>query len=159
MNDSAHTRRKFLVIVDDTPECRVALRFASARARNTGGGVMMLRVIAPAEFEHWASVRNLMREEAREEAESLLQGLASEVNSWAGVLPEIAIREGRPRDEILKLLEEDPGVRILVLGASSEGDDPGPLVSDLAGRHAGNMRVPVTVVPGNMTREQIDEVT
>lgn len=159
MNTTAQTRRKFLVVVDDTPECRVALRFASARARNTGGGVMMLRVIEPAEFEHWAAVRNLMREEAREEAEALLQGLATEVNGWAGVLPEIATREGRARDEILKLLEEDPGIRILVLGASPEGDNPGPLVTDLAGRLAGSMRVPVTVVPGNMTSQQIDEVT
>lgn len=162
MNETAEKksqRRSFLVVVDDTPECRVALRFASMRAKKTGGGVVLLHVIEPADFQHWMAVENLMREEAREEAELLLQGLAAEVHEWAGITPEYRIREGRKQDEILALLEAEPSIRVLVLGASPEAEGPGPLVSRLAGQISGSMPVPITVVPGNMTPEQIDEVS
>ena len=158
--DSEQTeRRSFRVVVDDTPECRVALRVASMRARKTGGGVVLLHVIEPADFQHWMAVENLMREEAREEAEQLLQGLAAEVNDWAGITPEYRIREGRKQDEIMALLEAEPSIRVLVLGASPDKEGPGPLVSRLAGQISGSMPVPITVVPGNMTPEQIDEVS
>ena len=152
-------RRSFLVVVDDTPECRVALRFARMRAQKTGGGVVLLYVIEPADFQHWMAVENLMREEAREEAEQLLQGLAAEVNEWSGIMPEYRIREGRKQDEILALLAEEPSIRVLVLGASPNKEGPGPLVSRLAGQISGSMPVPITVVPGNMTPQQIDDVS
>ncbi len=152
-------RRSFLVVVDDTPECRVALRFASVRAKNTGGGVVLLHVIEPADFQHWMAVENLMREEAREEAEELLQGLAAEVHDWAGITPEYRIREGRKLDEILALLAAEPSIRVLVLGASPDAEGPGPLVSRLAGQISGSLPVPITVVPGNMTPEQIEDVS
>lgn len=152
-------RSKFLVVVDDTPECRTALRFASRRARGTGGGVVLLRVIEPADFQHWAAVEKLMREEAREEAEKLLTALASQVNESAGIMPEYTIREGHPAEQILALIEEDKSIRILVLGASPDKEGPGPLVSRLAGQMSGSMRVPITLVPGSLTNEEIDEVT
>ncbi len=151
-------RRNFLVVVDDTPECRVALRFACMRAHRTGGGVVLLRVIEPADFQHWIAVENLMREEAREAAEELLQGLAGEVYDYSAITPEYRIREGRVDDEILALLAEEPSIRILILGASPDAAGPGPLVSRLAGQVSGSMPVPVTVVPGNMTAEQIDDL-
>jgi nucleotide-binding universal stress UspA family protein len=153
------TRRKFLCVVDDSPECRLALRFAFRRAARTGGGVVLLYVIEPADFQHWVAVENLMREEAREAAEEVLHTLADEVSQWSGIMPEFAIREGRKEDEVIALLEAEPEIRVLVLGASAEKDGPGPLVSALAGPMSANMRVPVTVVPGNLTIEQIDEIT
>ena len=153
------TRRKFLCVVDDSPECRLALRFAFRRAARTGGGVILLYVIEPADFQHWMAVENLMREEAREVAEEVLQTLADEVNEWSGIMPEFSIREGRKQDEVLALLEEEPEIRLLVLGASAEKDGPGPLVTALAGPLSANMRVPVTVVPGNLNIQQIDEIT
>ena len=152
-------RRKFLCVVDDSPECRLALRFAFRRAARTGGGVILLYVIEPADFQHWMAVENLMREEAREAAEEVLQTLADEVNEWSGIMPEFSIREGRKQDEVLALLEEEPEIRLLVLGASAEKDGPGPLVTALAGPLSANMRVPVTVVPGNLNIQQIDEIT
>ena len=152
-------RRNFLVIVDDTPECRLALRFAGRRAKRTGGGVMLLKVVEPADFQHWMTVENLMREEAREEAEELLQALAVEVSDLTGIVPEYRIREGNRVDEILALIEEEQGIRLLVLGASADTEGPGPLVSRLAGQMAGSMRIPVTIVPGNMTPAEIDDVT
>ena len=153
------TRRKFLCVVDDSPECRLALRFAFRRAARTGGGVVLLYVIEPADFQHWMAVENLMREEAREAAEEVLQTLADEVSQWSGIMPEFSIREGRKQDELLVLLDEEPEIRLLVLGASAEKDGPGPLVTALAGPMSANMQVPVTVVPGNLSIEQIDEIT
>ncbi|MDP6346284.1 MAG: universal stress protein [Alphaproteobacteria bacterium] len=152
-------RTKFLCVVDDSPECRLALRFAFRRAARTGGGVVLLYVIEPADFQHWMAVENLMREEAREEAENIVQTLAEEASKWSGIMPEFVIREGRKQDEILALLEEAPEIRLLVLGASPDKEGPGPLVSALAGQFAASMRVPITVVPGDLTMDQIDAVT
>lgn len=151
--------RKFLIVVDETPECRVALRFAARRALATGGGVTLLYVVEPAEFQHWMTVGDLMEQEAREEAERVLQGLATEVNTSVGITPELVVRVGRRRDELISLIESDPGIRILVLGAAPGPEGPGPLVSALAGQLSGEFRIPITVVPGNLTEQQIDELT
>src|SRR5215470_2232358 len=116
-------RRKFLAVVDQTPECRVALRFAARRAQHTGGLVTLLYVIAPADFQQWAGVERVMRQEAREEAEGHLQNAARRINDMTGAMPELVIREGRPADEIRALLKEDQAISILILaaGTSSEG--------------------------------------
>lgn len=104
----ASSNRVFLVVVDDTPEMDVALRFACLRARNTGGRVALLYVVEPADFQHWMSVGNLMREEARSEGEQLLQKLAGSVNEQTGALPILYVREGSRREELLNLLDEEP---------------------------------------------------
>jgi len=153
------TKRKFLCVVDDSPECRLALRFAFRRAARTDGGVILLYVIEPADFQHWMAVETLMKEEARDEAETILQTLADEVSRWSGIIPEFAIREGRKLEQLLALLDDEPEIRLLVLGASTDKDGPGPLVSTLAGPQLGQLRVPITVVPGTLSIDQIDEVT
>lgn len=152
----AHTRRKFLVVVDRTPECRLALRFAARRAQHTGGIVMLLFVVTPAEFQQWAGVQRLMREEAMQDAQHALKEAADLVNDIVGSLPEQVIREGRPVDEIRALLSEDRAISILVLGSGTSKDGPGPLVALIAGPAAGAYPIPVTVVPGNLTDEQVD---
>lgn len=154
-------RHKWLVVVDDTTEVRLALRFAARRARNVGGRVTLLRVIQPSEEvqEHWLSVAEQLREEAREAAEHLLSDIAQQVQQETGLVPELIIREGNSKDELLKLIESDPAIRILVLAAAPGPGGPGPLVTALAGQMSGNMRVPVTVVPGSLTNEEIDELT
>ena len=159
MAESETRLRKFLVYVDETPECRLALRFACRRAKHTGGGVTLLRVVIPGDVQHWMAVEDRMREEALEEAEQLLHTLAGEVNVSADIMPELVVREGNPRDAILAHIEEDEDIRILVLGAATGSEGPGPLVSLLAGKMAGTMHIPVTVVPGNLTETQIDELT
>lgn len=150
---------KFLVVVDDTPESRVALRFAARRAGRVGGGVVLLNVVEPPDFQHWMGVGEVMREEAREEAERLLQSLAGEAHEDTGIRAELVIREGEKREQLLDLIEEDPSIRILVLGASPEKGGPGPLVKSLAGELSGSFRIPITVVPGTLTDEQIDLLT
>jgi hypothetical protein len=160
MNDSAsHRRTKFLAVVDDTPESSSALRYCCRRAKNTGGSVILLRVLEPADFQHWVSVQEIMQEEARQEAEELMAKLTQDVFHLTGVMPEVVIREGSRLDETLTLIDEDPDIRILVLGASTNKEGPGPLVSKLSGQMAGELHVPLIIVPGGMSPEAIDAVT
>lgn len=151
--------RTFLVVVDETEEMKVALRFACRRARSTGGRVALLYVIEPADFQHWQAVGDLMREEARSEGEQLLQKLAAQVNELVGSIPILHVREGKVRDELFKLLDEEPSISILVLGANPGARGPGPLVSALTGKMIGKLPVPITIVPGNLTDEEIDGIS
>ncbi len=151
--------RVFLVVVDQSEEMRVALRFAARRAMRTGGRVALLLVQEPAEFQHWVAVGDLMREEAREEAEGLMQRLSAEVKEWSGNFPVVHMREGDARVELEKLLDEEPSISILVLATSTESGAPGPLISHLVGKGSGSLRVPVTIVPGSLTDEEIIAIT
>ena len=153
------SNRTFLVVVDETEEMQVALRYASRRAKATGGRVALLYVVDPSEFEHFMGVREIMREEKRQEAEQTLQKLADVVVEDSGQIPVVYLKEGNRRDELLKVLDEEPAISILVLGAGTGPDGPGPLISHLIGKAAGNIRVPITIVPGNLTQEQLDAVT
>jgi nucleotide-binding universal stress UspA family protein len=157
MNDAAPAQeRVFLVVVDETEELHVALRYAARRAQHTGGRVALLYVIEPTELQHWGAVEDLMREERREEAEAVLQKLAAEVTETAGTMPIIYIREGRRRDELLALIDEEKGISVLVLAASPGAEGPGPLVSALTGKLAAKLRLPLTIVPGGLSERQID---
>ena len=154
----AENKRKLLVIVDDTPECRKSLRFASRRASRTGGIVLMLRVIHPSDFQDWLAVEERMRQEARDEAKDLLSRLRNEIEDQWGVESESMILEGKTDKVIMSLIDESLEIKILVLGSASGADGPGPLVSKLVGSSSG-IRIPVTVVPGDLTDEQIDELS
>lgn len=151
--------RIFLVVVDESVEMPVALYYASRRAMRTGGRVALLRVIPKEESHGLASVAALMKEEARQEAEQLLQRMARTVIEVTGAIPVIYILEGSVRDELLQLIDDDPTISILVLAAGTGPEGPGPLTSYLAGKAAGRLRIPVTVVPGSLTREQMDAIS
>lgn len=152
-------KRIFLVVVDDTEEMKVALRFACGRARHTGGRVALLYVLEPNDFQHWMAVGDLMRQEARSEAEKLLQRHAAHVQEWAGSMPVLFLREGTRHESLMSLIEEEPSISILVLGASTGQGGPGPLVSALTGKLMGKLRVPITVVPGNLSEQEIDSIS
>jgi nucleotide-binding universal stress UspA family protein len=150
------SRRKFLVVIDQTPECKVALRFAARRAQHTGGIVSLLCIVSPASFQQWAGVERLMQDEAQEEAERLLHDAAKTVNEITGTMPELVIREGAIAAEVLGLIKEDKDISILVLASSSGTESPGPLVSMIAGPVSKSYPLPVTVVPGSLSDEAID---
>ena len=150
--------RVFLTVVDDSPERAVALRYACLRARKSGGRVALLRVTEPPEGQEWAGIGALMQEERRQEAEQLLSALAAQVGEITGGLPLLLIREGDAVEEVLATLAEDPRISILVLATATEGG-PGPLVTALTGRHAGRLRCPMTIVPGEMEDAELDRVT
>lgn len=151
--------RTFLCVVDDSEELSQALRFACRRAVNTGGRIALLYVIEPTEFQHWMAVGDRMKEEAREGAEELIQVVASVVQKRTGHTPVVYIREGKAEEELIKLIDEQTDISLLVLGASTGPEGPGPLVSYLLKEKAGTLRVPVTVVPGGLTDEQIDAIS
>ena len=158
--DAAQQPNVFLVVVDNTPEMQVALRFASLRAKRTGGRVGLLRVVRKADFQHWAAIGNLMREEAREEAEQLLQEYAATVTELTGgEMPILYIKEGDTKSALVQLIDEDSQIRILVLAAATGKRGPGPLINFLMKKIIDKLRIPVTIVPGGLSNDQIDTLT
>lgn len=150
--------RKFLVVLDDSRECLNAMRFAAMRAAHTGAGVEILSIIPPDEFNHWIGVSELMREEARERIHAHFEVFAKWMRDKQGVDPELVIREGEPVQEILAQVREDPEIGVLVLGAGTDSKGPGPLVTQLT-RQSGSLPIPVTLVPGDMSKEKLEAIT
>src|ERR1700761_6574707 len=152
---SSRAPRKFLVVVDKTPEHKVALRFATRRAQHTSGRVTLMCPATPPDFQQWKGVEEIMRDEAHAEAEAMLFEAAKTVNELAGIMPELVIPYGVTTDCLLALLKEDKDISILVLASGIAKEGPGPLVSMFGTAVQG---IPVTIVPGNFTDEQIDSL-
>ena len=150
-------RRSFLAIVDDTPECGRAVVYAARRAAAIGNGLVLAYVIAPADFQHWLGVEERMRAEATQKAQGELERFAAIARETCGCTVRTVIREGNPFQEVVKLIEEDRDIAIMVLAAGDSNDGPGPLVSSVAGRNA-TFPIPVTVVPATLTDEEIDDL-
>lgn len=151
--------RIFLVVVDETEEMTVALHYAARRARSSGGGVALLHVIPPSELQHWGAIEELMKQEQRDEAEQLMQRLAKEVVDIAGTMPTLFIRHGQASDQLMKLIQEEPSISILVLASGTGRGGPGPLINFIVGQMSGSLRIPVTVVPGYLSDDQLDAIT
>jgi len=152
-------KRKFLVVVDETPECESALAFAASRAKRTKGQLALLYVIEPEdEGMHWLGVEDVAREEGLSKAKAVFRlfGRKLRAMGFEDLIPEEIVREGSKDEEITKLIEEDQDIGVLVLGASRDPSGPGPLVSSLAGgRLAGVFPTPITVVPGHLCTDEI----
>ena len=147
----------FLVIIDETPECDRAVYYASRRVKRTGGRLVMLAVVSVGEVnQQWLGVGDLMLEEAREEAEGRLDQYATRAHNLVGIDPERVLRQGTKADEILKLIDEDKDIAILVLAAGTGAKGPGPLVSSLAGVGSGTFPIPITIVPGHLSDQDLD---
>jgi nucleotide-binding universal stress UspA family protein len=162
-----HTRRrsyetghrpKFLVVIDGTPECERAARFAARRVARTGAILTMLTVIKPPDDFGWLGVGDVMQAEAEAEAARTLENAAARARAAAGVDPESVTRIGDVEEEILRLIEEDADVSFLVMAAATGKEGPGPLVSSLAGKAASTYPVPVIIVPGGLSDEEIDAI-
>ena len=148
-------RRKFMAVIDGTPECQRAVHYAGRRAKNANGGLVLVYVIPEGDFQKWLGVEEIMRAEAREEAEAVVAKSAQVVRETIGIEPEIVIREGSAAEQINMVIEEDGDIAILVLAASSAKEGPGPLVSSVAGKGAA-FPIPVTVLPDTLTNEELD---
>jgi len=155
MSSSASTRspRKFLVVVDKTPEHKVALRFATRRAQHTGGRVTLMCPAQLPDFQQWRGVEEIMRDEAHAEAERMLYEAAKAVNELSGILPELVIPYGLVTECLFQLLKDDKAISILVVASGTAKEGPGPLVSMFS---TAVQAIPVTIVPGNFTNDQID---
>ena len=150
--------RKFLVVLDDSRECLNAMRFAALRAAHTGAGVQILSVIPPEEFQHWIGVADIMRQEARERIVAHFEVFAKWMRDRQGIEPELVIREGEPVNEILDQIREDAQIGVLVLGAGTDKSGPGPLVTQMT-RNSGTLPIPITIVPGEMSKEGLEAIT
>ncbi len=150
--------RKLVVVVDGSDESKLALRFAGARASHlTGGELVLFHCVRPGEFQHWLGVADLMREEAQEEAQALLNDVALEMEAYCGITPEIVIMEGEPSEELFIYMRNTDHVFGLVLGVGT-GKEPGPLVDYFTRERAGDMPCPVFLIPGTMTYDEIDAI-
>ena len=150
--------RKFLIILDDTPEMLNAMRYAAIRASKTGGAVEMLAIVSPVDFQPFMGVAEVMRAEAREKIEAQFQGFKSRLEKREGLTPTLVIREGDKIEEVMAHIKSDAEIGVLVLGAGTE-KGPGPLVAALTGRRMNEMHVPITIVPGGMTKDEITAVS
>lgn len=150
--------RKFLVVLDDSKECLNAMRFAAMRAEHTGGDVEILGVIQPEEFNHWIGVGSIMREEAKERIHAHYEVFAKWMRDKHDIDPRLVIREGKPVDKILERVEQSQEIGVVVLGAASGRRGPGPIISALL-RQSGNLAVPMTIVPGEMSKDRLKSIT
>ncbi|NLH81328.1 MAG: universal stress protein [Phyllobacteriaceae bacterium] len=150
-------RRKFLVVVDDTEECDRAVVFAARRAEHTGGVLVLLHVVDDADFRGFLGVEQVMRAEAHAEAEQILADVVARVKAIAAIDPETVIREGARATEVMRLIEADEDIAVLVLAAGTSSEGPGPLVTSI-GRAAGTFPVPVTIVPGHLSDDEISAI-
>ncbi|MGK2910648.1 MAG: universal stress protein [Sphingobium sp.] len=150
--------RTYLVVVDETPEAEVALRFAARRAAKTGGAVQILALIPPTEFVQWGGVQATIEEEARLRAEALVMSAAGTLMQESGIRPTITVMQGDPVTVVRKTLEENDEVAALVLGAAATGV-PGPLVAHFAGTAAGGLPCPIMVIPGSLDSDAVDRLS
>ena len=150
-------RSKFLVIVDDSKELNVAIRFAAKRAQSTKGGVILLNVIEQFDPQQWQSIEDIILQEARDKAQEKLQKWSKVINELTNIVPELIVKEGITSEKIIETLEEDNAIRFLVL-AAAEADQPGPLVSLLAGQKSGKLPVPIVIIPQGLSDELIDDL-
>jgi len=152
-------RPKYLVVIDDTPECDRAVYYASRRAARTNAGLLMLRVVELHDRnQQWLGVADIMRAEAQDEANEILARFAARANGVAGITPERVIREGESADEVLALIDQDEDIAILVLAAATGSEGPGPLVANLA-KSADTFPIPVTIVPGHLSDDELEAMT
>jgi nucleotide-binding universal stress UspA family protein len=149
-------KRKYLVVIDETEECDRAVYWAAKRAARTNSQLVMLRVIETADRnQQWLGVADIMKAEEQEAAKAALDKFAARAKNFAGITPDRVIREGDTAEEIVKLIEDDSDIGILVLAAGTGKEGPGPLVSNL-GKTAGTFPIPVAIVPGHLSDDDID---
>ncbi len=150
--------RTYLVVVDESPEAEIALRFAARRAVKTGGGVEVLALIEEVEFSAWGGVQATIIDEAQQRAEALVQAAAGTLLAESGVKPSLIVRQGNGPAIVREMIADNPDIAALVLGAAATGA-PGPLVSHFAGTDAGALPVPVMIVPGSLDHDALDRLS
>ena len=147
--------RTYLVVVNDSPETRVALRFAARRAAKTDGSVEVLAIVQPQDFVQWGGVQAAIEEEQRLRIEASVAANVGEIMDAAGIKPEIVIRTGEPVDVVRAYVGTRDDIAALVLGAAPSGH-PGPVVADFTGTDAGKLPCPVMIIPGSLSDEQLE---
>ena len=151
-------KRTYLVVIDDSPEARVALRFAARRAIKTNGDVEVLAVVEPQDFVQWGGVQAAIEEEQKLRIEGVVSGAVGEMMDESGVRPSIVIRTGEPVKVVREYVGERLEVAALFLGASPTGN-PGPLVANFTGNDAGKLPCPVMIIPGSLDDDRLEQLS
>ncbi len=157
MNDN----RYILVIADNSPEMEIALEYACARSKKTSRKIIIATFIEPLDVLTTQGVTEIMKNEAREEAEKLLNKASSYVKNKTGDIPALAMREGETITELKKLIEEEENINVLVLAANSDPKNKksNVIINSLVSQEITDMRVPVMIVPGNFSKDHIALIT
>jgi len=150
--------RTYLVVIDDSPEARVALRFAARRAAKTAGSVEVLAVVEPQDFVQWGGVQAAIEEEQRLRIEASVAASVGEIFDAAGIKPQIVIKQGEPVTAVRGYVGTREDIAALVLGASPAGN-PGPLVNDFTGHDAGKLPCPVMIIPGGLSDDDLEKLS
>lgn len=151
--------RKFLAISDDTEECMSALAFAGLRSSALGAGLVILRCAQAPGLGGWIGLDKDITQDAIDAARVKATQHVDAVHARTGVAAELVVVDDEPIDAIRKLVDEDPAIKVLILAAGTGRTGPGPLVSRLAkGKPLAGRPIAVTVIPGNLTDSQIDEI-
>ena len=158
MGEGDPQKRTYLVVIDDSAEARVALRFAARRAAKTQGAVEVLAIVEPQDFVQWGGVQAAIEEEQKLRIEATIASSVGEIVDAAGIEPEIVIRAGEPVKVVRELIGERQDIAALVLGAAASGA-PGPLVANFTGNDAGKLPCPVMIIPGSMSEERLEQLS
>lgn len=150
--------RTYLVVIDDSPEARVALHFAARRAAKTGGEVEVLAIVEPQDFVQWGGVQAAIEEEQKLRIEASVAASVGEIMDAAGIQPHIIVRSGEPVQVVRTLIGTRDDIDALVLGAAPSGN-PGPLVANFTGNDAGKLPCPVMLIPGSLSPERIEQLS
>ena len=151
--------RYILVIADGSKEMEVALQYACARAKKTNRKIIIATFIEPLDVLTTQGVTEIMKNEAREEAESKLQQASTIVKESTGIMPVLHVREGEVIPELIKLIEEEENINVLVLAANVDEKGPGPIINSLVSKEYSRLRIPVMIVPGNFSIDHISLIT
>ena len=151
-------KRTYLVVIDDSPEARVALRFAARRAIKTDGLVEVLAIVEPQDFVQWGGVQAAIEEEQKLRIEGIVSGAVGEIMDESGLKPSIVVRSGEPTKVVREYVGERTEVTALVLGAAPAGN-PGPLVAHFTGSDAGKLPCPVMIIPGSLDDERLEQLS
>ncbi len=149
----------YLVVADESEKFPVALRYAARMAQNHRGRIAILYVTDLQDFQHWSGIESKMRKELREQSEMYIWNVAKKVNDLNGMVPVLYLREGDRKDALVNVINEDLGIKMLILAAGTSPSGPGPLVSYFSGKGLGRLRVPVLLVPGHIELQKIDAIT
>jgi len=151
-------KRTYLVVIDDSAEARVALRFAARRASKTNGRVEILAVVQPQDFVQWGGVQAAIEEEQRLRIEGIVSASVGELLDEAGIEPTIIVQQGEPVKSVRDYIGKREEIAALVLGATPSGD-PGPMVAAFSGHDAGKLPCPVMIIPGSLTDERLEQLS
>src|ERR1043165_9690590 len=151
-------KRTYLVVIDDSPEAAIALRFAARRAAKTNGRIEVLRIVEPQDFVQWGGVQNAIEEEQRLRIEGVVSSSVGEILDESGVEAKIIVQQGEPVKTVRDFIGTREDVHALVLGAAASGD-PGPLVAHFTNGDAGQLPCPVMIIPGSLSDERLEQLS